>query len=141
MRKKQKGTSLIEVLVTLVIIAMGVAALVRFQNYLSYHSDLTQQKGDALSLAVNQIESLRNFQYINTTAGFAAYQDIASGNSTATIGNTTFAVTWAVTTNTSPAYKTINVSVSWTDRYANTNSINLVSNIAEVNPSTAASVM
>lgn len=141
MQRNQNGQTLIEVLVTVLIIAVSVIALIRFQHYLSYNNSLIQQKSDAMGLAVKQIEALRNFQVLNTTSGKTAYQDIATSSTTATVSNTSYTINWTVTTNTNPNYKIVQVVVSWTDRNSTTNSVTLVSDIAGIDPANSASIM
>lgn len=138
---KIRGQTLVEVLVTVLFIAAGVIALIRFQNYLSYDSSLSQQKADAAMLATKQLETLKDFQVLNTTSGYTAYQGIASGSSSTTIGNTTYTLTWTSTSYTNPTYKNIRITVAWTDRYSASQSIQLVTNIAGIEPTNSASVM
>lgn len=141
MRSKLAGQTLIEVLITVLIIAGSVIALIRFQNYLAYNNSLNQQKADAMSLATQQIETLKIFQVLNTTSGYTAYQNILTGSSSPTINNTTYTINWTVTTNTNPDYKVANVVVSWTDRYSTSNSVTLTSDIGRIDPANSASVM
>jgi Tfp pilus assembly protein PilV len=138
---KTTGQTLVEVLVTVVIIAAGVISLIRFQNYLAYDSSITQQTADATVLAIKQIETLRDYQVINTTSGYTDYSSIASGTQSSTVGNTTYSISWTITTFTNPDYKNIDVTVSWTDRRSNTKSVNYISRVASIDPAHSASVM
>ena len=140
-QKSAIGQTLIELLVTILFIAVGVIALIRFQNYLSYNNTLTQQKGYATTLAISQIETLKDFQVLNTTSGYTAYSGIASGTSTVNGPNATYALAWTVTSYTNPTYKNIDLTVSWTDRAGNNQSIRFVTNIAGIDPQTSASIM
>src|SRR3990167_110959 len=116
MRNNKNGQTLIETLVTLVFISIGVIALIRFQNYLSYDTSLSQQTEDATIIAQSTIETLRDYQVLNNTTGYTSYQSISSGTSTVTSVTTTYTVNWAITSTTNPTYKNIDVTVSWTDR-------------------------
>lgn len=138
---KENGQTLIETLVTLVVIAIGVIALIRFQNYLSYDNSLSQQKADATTIAQSQIESIRDYQVLNNTSGYSSYQNIASGSSTVTGTTTTYTVNWTITSVTNPTYKRIDVTVSWTDRRGTAQSVRLISNVAGVEPANSAAVM
>ncbi len=140
-RQAINGQTLIEVMVTVVFIAMAVIALIRFQNYQAYDSMLTQQKNAATLLATQEMENLRNFQVLNNTSGYTSYQSLASGSSSSTMGNTTYTIVWTVTSYTNPTYKNVNVIVSWTDRNSVAQSVELSSNIAGIDPSTSGSVM
>jgi len=136
--KKIKGQGLIEMLLIFLFIGISVVAILRFQNYLAYSTNLTQQQSDANLIAASQIETLRNYSVLNTTSGYTAYQGIANGTSSTTVGNTTYSVSWTVTTFTNPNYKVIDVTVTWTDRYGASQSINLATRIGSIDPSASA---
>ena len=136
-----KGVTLIELLITLVVITIGMAALIKFQGTYFYYADLSKQQAEATVLAKTKMADLRNFQVLTTTPGYNAYSDIISGSS-ATIGsNATYTTTWTVTTNTSPAYKTINMIVSWLDRRGTTKNVNLTSIISQIDPETSGALI
>lgn len=135
---RQQGQGLIETLMIVLFISISIVALLRFQHYLNYSTSYTQQQITANILATDKIEALRNFQVINTTAGYAAYQDIASGSSSTTIGNATYSLSWTVSANTNPAYKTVNVTVTWTDLQGVSQTLTLTSRIAGIDPSVSA---
>lgn len=141
MFKNKKGQGLIETMITLLLISVSVIALIRFQNYLAYDNSLAQQKNEATILAIQKIESLRDFQVLNNTSGYTSYQGVASGSSTSTGTNATYTITWTVTANTNPTYKVIDVTVSWTDRYGSAQSIRFISRVAGIEPGDSAAVM
>lgn len=136
-----QGQTLVESLATIVIVAIGVIALIRFQNYLSYDNSVSLQRADALTIARSTIETLRDYQVLNTTAGYTAYSGISSGSSSVSGTSATYNVSWTVTTQTNPDYKTIDVSVSWTDRRGTSQSVRLISHIAGIEPANSAAVM
>lgn len=140
-KSNMQGQTLIEALITIVFISFCVIALIRFQTYLMYDNSLAQQKSEAIILATQEIEQLRSFQVLNTTSGYTAYQSIATGSSSVTGTSATYSLAWTVTANTNPTYKNVSVTVSWTDRYNTTQSIQLVSNIAGIDPPNSAIVM
>lgn len=141
MKTHPLGQTLIEVLITILFIGVGVIALMRFQSYLAYDYNLTEKKAEATLIATKQMETLRDFQVLNNTSGYTSYQGIASGSANTTINNTTYAVTWTVTTFTNPDYKVIAVTVGWTDQYSNSHSIQLVSDVAGIEPANSSSIM
>lgn len=141
MRKNRSGQTLIEVLVTIVIIGIGVIALLRYQNYLGYSYSLAIQRNDAIRLAEQRIEILRDYNVLPTTSGYTAYDDINSGSSVQTVGNTSFTITWTVSSFTDPTYKILSVSVAWVDRNSLAQNIRLVSRVAAVEPATSATIM
>lgn len=141
MKRTHSGQGLIEVLIILLFVCAGVAAILTFQNYLLYSTSLSRQQADATLLATSQMESWRNFSVITVTAGYTAYASIASGSVQNTIGNTTYTTTSTVTSNSSPAYDNVVIVVSWTDQYGNAQSVSLVSDIGSINPSVPAGYM
>lgn len=133
-----KGQGLIEIMMTVLIITGSVLALLRFQSYLAYSNDVANQRATAAQLALNQIETLRDYSALT---GTNSYANIASGSSTYTGTSATYSLTWTVTPYTNPTYKTINVTVSWTDRYGTAQSAQLTSIVAQLDPSYSATIM
>lgn len=137
-RSRMLGQGLIEVMMTLLIIAGSVIALLRFQNYLAYSNSVANQQSTATQLAVSKIETLRDFSALT---GTNSYANIASGSSSFTGTSATYTITWTVTPFVNPTYKTIDVVVTWTDRYGNAQSTELTSMVAQVDPSYSATIM
>lgn len=138
---RHSGNTLIEALVTILFIAFSVIALVRFQHYLAYDNSLAQQRAEATEIGMSKLESLRDFQTLNTTSGYFAYQDIASGTSTVNGINATYSLSWTVASFVNPTYKTIDLTVSWTDRNNGSQSVRLITYVAGVEPSNSAVIM
>lgn len=139
--QRASGFTLIETLITVLFIAFGVLALIRFQNFLAYDHSLSQQRADAVLLAERQIEILKNYHVVNTTPGYTAYQSIVTGTSSETGLSATYTITWTVSTFTNPSYKNISVTVSWTDRNGTSRSVNLTTRISEVEPGNSSTIM
>lgn len=139
--KMMNGQTLVEALVTVVIVGLGVIALVRFQNYLSYDNSVAQQTTHAQIVAQSTMEGIRNFQVLNNTSGYTSYSSISSGTSTVAGISTTYNVAWTVNTFTNPNYKRITVVVTWTDRRGTSQSVTLISNVAGIEPANSAAVM
>ncbi len=129
--KKMNGQGIIEVLATFLIIAISVSSLIYFQNNLAYSNNVTSQQQTALALATKQLETLRDFVSLT---GANSYASIASSTSTSTVLNTTYSLSWTITTATSPDYKTLDVTVSWTDRRNTAQSLRLVSRVGGIDP-------
>ena len=138
---QNEGQTLIEVMITVAFIAISAIALVRFQNDLAYDNSYAQQKSEAIILATKQMETLRDYQVLNNTSGYTSYQSIASGSSTVTGVNASYSLSWTVTPYINPTYKTLDVTVSWTDRYNNTQSVELTSTVAGLDPTNSSDVM
>ena len=134
LNNKVVGITLIELLVTLLILTIGIAGLVKFQGSYFYYSDVSKQRQEALLLAKTKMAALRNFQVLPTTTGYAAYDDITSGSASTTQNNATYTTTWTITDHTNPSYKTANIVVSWTDRRGSSQNLTLTSIISKTDP-------
>ena len=139
--QREKGLTLIETIITLAFLAVSVIVLVSFQSYLTYDNNLSQQRARALSLAIGEMETLRDYQVLNNTAGYTSWQSIASGSSVVTGTSATYTVTWTVTSYASPSYKNIDVTVTWTDARGNAQSVKQDINIAGIDPQDSAAIM
>lgn len=136
-----RGQGLIEMLLVVLFTSLTVIEIIKFQNYLAYSTNATQQQNDANILAVKQLEMLRDFDVLAVQGSYSSYAGIASGSSNATVGNTTYAIVWTVTTTAAPSYKNLNVTVSWTDRFNASQSVGLITNVAGIDPSSPATFM
>ncbi|GHD76122.1 prepilin-type N-terminal cleavage/methylation domain-containing protein [Vogesella fluminis] len=111
MRRSQRGISLIEVLVTMLVLAFGVLALVRMQGYL-YHSQISANDYNAATtLAQNALEQrhagLNGPDDLCTKSSFDSPLPDASGSlarfkcqSTTAGSQTTVTVRWDDSTGT-----------------------------------------
>jgi Tfp pilus assembly protein PilV len=135
------GEGLIETLICMLLIFGTIVSLMSFQATLAYNDDVSTQTSDAIILAVNELEKLRDFQVLNPLSGYTAYTSILTGSSTTVGMNTSFTMNWTVTSNTNPTYKNINVVVTWRDRRNVAHTITMSTNVAGIDPSTSSSVM
>jgi Tfp pilus assembly protein PilV len=114
MRLAVAGVGLIEVLITLVIIAGGVMALSRLQGVLLTSAASSRQQSDASFIAQSEIEKLRALEW-----GPTFPTDGTSATTTVPGVTTTYSVQYNITTSTGPAgsmeFKTVQVTVTWTD--------------------------
>ena len=113
-RGAMAGVGLIEVLITLVIIAGGVMAMSRLQGLLLTSAASSRQQSDASFIAQRVIEDLRSRDW--------GHASLAAGTPSATqlAGATaTYSVQYTVTDSAGGAgqmqFKTVQVTVSWTD--------------------------
>lgn len=132
--KSKRGIGLIETLVVTLIVGAGVLGLSKLQNQLVYNANSAKQQNTANIIAESKMESLRDFNVINTTSGAKAYNDITSGSSTSTQGGTTYTVNWTVNPNNAVGYKNVTITVNWTDNHNKARSLTLNSNIASIDP-------
>jgi type IV pilus assembly protein PilV len=103
--KDTRGFTLLEVMITVVILAIGLLGLAGLQIVAIKGNSFGQQMTAASTLAQNQLETLRQ------SAG-----SLSNGNDTVTDQNgISYARTWTVTANAPQAnMDTVNMTVSWT---------------------------
>lgn len=110
--KTQKGIGLVEVLVAVVVVALGLLALASFEGNLLKSSGETKARSEAVSLAEQKVEEFRNKVVLSE------HNAMASGNDTINGTNATFSRSWTITDIAAflpgaPARKEIEVNVLW----------------------------
>jgi len=157
------GFSLLEVLIAVLVIAVGLLSLAQLHGSLLQDSGVSKARTVALYLAQEKIEDLRSFETLRSAAGKQAFDDIAddtggdiAADSSTSDGNTLYSATdysrtWTVadycfTSVNSPAatcspsspnipdLKRLSVTVSWLDRDGNTQGVTLNTLIASGDP-------
>lgn len=101
------GSSMIEVLVAFLVLALGITSLVSFQARLTNDSSFAKSRSDATILASSKLEELRNYKSL------AEFDAIAGGSNEITGTNQTYTRTWTVTPGLNSI--TIQVVVTWPD--------------------------
>ncbi len=86
-RTAQSGFTLIEVLIAVIVLAVGLIAMARFQATVLQGSSLARERSEAVALAEQKIEQLRNYRDLTNSSTALDYSDIAA--SCATGGGTT----------------------------------------------------
>ena len=92
-----RGQSLLEVLVGIVIFAVGMLALAQLQGNLSKSSAESNARTVAINIAEETIERARSFSQVTAAVGVDAFNNIVSGSRTETRGGIPYAVTQTVT--------------------------------------------
>jgi type IV pilus modification protein PilV len=141
--RTQRGFSLIEALVALLVVAFGMLGIAAFHFTLSRASDIAKQRTEATRIAQRELDRLRSFAQRETDGNtsdtrYTYLDDVISGGPTAVAGlttNTTFNLQRQVTTPTGDRFRWINVIVSWADRAGQSQQIQLASAISDGDPS------
>lgn len=140
----RRGISLIEALVAMAVMAFGMLGVVGMQATLRGNADLSKQRTEAMRIAQERMEDLRNFSVLDTTAGAKAFADKATFAATTVTGyttNTTYTVSGSVTPAGAANDKTLAIDVTWADRSGTTQNVRLVSAMAHIAPELAASLV
>jgi Tfp pilus assembly protein PilV len=138
LRGAQRGVSLIEAAIALVIMAIGMLSIVGVQSSLRLNGDIARQRTEANRLAQGQMEQLRAFTVIPETGGQLAWNNLATVALTNEINlagiNTVFTIKRTVSTQADPALKLITVEVAWQDRSGDTSQVVLESAVGASEP-------
>lgn len=105
--KTSRGSSMIEVLIAFLILALGITSLVSFQARLTSDSSYAKARSDATNFASSKLEELRNYKSLTE------FDSIGSGSDTVDGTTQTYTRTWTVSNG--PNAKTINLAVTWPD--------------------------
>lgn len=106
-RPPQRGFTLIEALIALVILSLGLFGLMQIQTRVMLKTGDSKAQTAAVNLAQEKLEGLRARDY----ADIDSDEDLIR---TAVGGTTDFTRTWTVTEKTDPTYKQVSVTVGWT---------------------------
>lgn len=144
-RSSQKGVSLLEALVSLVVMAIGTVAALALQTTLRSNADMAKQRSEAVRLAQRKIEEWRGYAGMPADGAQLDWSDIADTIDAGLVGTSaTFDRTATVISrgeaNDDARSKTVRVMVAWTDRAGQAQSVELRSVIAGVPPELAGSL-
>jgi len=126
---KSNGFSLIEVLISLVILAISLLALAALMTTTTKNNAFGGQMTEAATLAQDKLEELRVTQWGNINGG----ADVRTGST-----RFNYARSWTVATNAivpptpEPTLRTVTITINWNDRI--NRSISLFSTILNPNP-------
>lgn len=131
----QRGFSLLEVLITLVVLAGGLLAIGGLYGKIMNGSAAAKERSEAVVLAEQKLEELR----------YTLYANIAAASDANPIAGTaaSYARSWTVTSSVSPnpVYKDVTVTVSWTDSRNQSQSATLTSRISGIDPARSAALI
>lgn len=163
----QTGFSLIEVLITLVVVGFGLISMAKLQGVVQQDTSAAKARTVASHLAEQKIEDLRNFTVLLPVGAAIAYSTIATnaGGSVALasgavpVANVTYNRTWIVNNyyytnvNTAPTtvvpvsaplfpdFKRITVTITWQDADGANQALALNTIISASDPALAGRVL
>lgn len=154
---RQSGSGLIEVLVLILVMAVGMLSMGKIHTVLMRDAGTSNNRSIATSLAQEKIEDLRGFKWIDAASsggencgnGIYCFSEIATNaggvenadgslvfpSGSITLSNTTFNRTWTSIDNA--LFKLMVVTVTWTDQNGN-GSVALQSAIVREDPTITA---
>jgi prepilin-type N-terminal cleavage/methylation domain-containing protein len=153
LNRRQRGFSLLESLIALVITAFGLLAIAGVGLKLAHSEDVARQRGEAARLAQEKIEELRGFSQISASPGVASWNALASSADEVTNGtvfngesyqsNTKFERSWTLLDSVDDAWRRVRVTVLWSDRVdgdAEKQSLTFNTIISKTNPADVGSL-
>ena len=129
-RARQRGVSLADALLALLVLSIGLVALSRLQLDLRDTAEAARERSIAVRLAQADIEGLRAF--VNP-AGWAAI-DNAAVDATPTGSTTRYMLERRVQTLAEASHKSVTVTLHWTDRRGAPQQLQLATLIAGADP-------
>jgi Tfp pilus assembly protein PilV len=144
-RQAQRGTTLIEALVAMLVLAFGIVAVMRAQTHLRLHADVGRQRAEAVRLAQEDLESVRAFAVAAASAGARSWADIASAassvdGSSGMALDTTYRMARAVAADAAGSATHATVTVAWSDRTGAEQRVVLDAIVAGQDPAHAAAL-
>jgi prepilin-type N-terminal cleavage/methylation domain-containing protein len=110
--REKKGFTLIEVMIALVLLAVGMLAFAGLEIVAIRNTAFSKDYGKANTYAQQKVEELKG----------AAWDSVSTGSDTL---ETRFTRTWTVTETEADIMKTVAVSVTWVDPSSGTKRVNL----------------
>jgi prepilin-type N-terminal cleavage/methylation domain-containing protein len=126
-QQRQRGFTLVEALIALVILSFGLFGLMQLQTRVMAGASASKTQTIAANLSQQKLEELRVKPYADIHGDSGKPEVIPAGEG----GTTAFTRSWSVTEVTSPSYKKVSVTTSWIDAQQTPESLTLTSFIAE----------
>lgn len=128
MISKQQGFSLIEVLITFIILIVGIMGLIKLQTYMERQADYAENSIKALHLAETKLEFFRS-RSVSGADGTLPFSAISSGSDVSGV----YTTEWVVNDSLSGALKTIEIETGWDTRWNERQSVALKTMISKYN--------
>ncbi|WP_374496813.1 type IV pilus modification PilV family protein [Vogesella indigofera] len=124
----QTGFSLLEMLITIIVLASGLLAIGSMYGAILNANTLSKQRSEAVVLAEKKLEELRGQSYASLVS---ATDTVTAASSSGSSAN--YQRSWSVATASGGlAYKDVGVTVTWTDNKNQSQNIVLSTRISNV---------
>lgn len=143
-RRGQLGFTIVEAMISLVVVGFGMLGLAGMQGAMSRNADIAKQRTEAVQLAQEKIEAYRSFSGItstttasdNTNTTQLNWDSLASSATPESITgtNATYSRSWILGGTSSDLARPLSVTVGWTDRVGDVQSVSLASTLSRTDP-------
>ena len=138
-RSNQRGIGMIEILVSLVILAVGLLSVATLHVNIINQSHESKARSEAVAIAESRIENMRNFgSEMKDKDDFnTAFADMLTKGNSTTMAGTNAQFTRMETIEDNSGMKDISIYVQWTDKNSDTQEVIVSSSIIWASPRTA----
>lgn len=132
MISKQKGFSLLEIMISFTIIGIGALGLLKLQTFIELKSEYATRSIEALYNAETQLEKFRS-RSTSGAGGTITYNSINTSSDEITTNGVTYTLAWNVDNIISASAKHITISSAWDTRHGNKEFVTLKTIISKYN--------
>lgn len=140
-QRGQSGFSIIEALISLIIMGFGILSLSGMQISLSRNADDAKQRTEAVRLAQEKIEFFRSYTGIaatlvgqGTASGIALNWNALTSSTDTITTNAFFTRSWTLGGSIGDSMRSLTVSVDWTDRAGQAQAVSLSTVLSKTDP-------
>lgn len=112
-RRQSQGFTLVEVMIALLILAIGLLGLAGLQIVSTKSNSFSNQMSIATTIAQDSLEALRNLNYSHSDLDVGTHQDPANPLKAPGDMDFYFDRSWTVSEDTTNNIKTMKVTVEW----------------------------
>jgi Tfp pilus assembly protein PilV len=140
-KRRQVGFTIIEALISLVIMGFGILSLAGMQTSLSRNTDVAKQRSEAVRLAQEKIEIFRSYTGIDATvvdqgitSTTALNWNVLDGGTDTITTNAAYTRTWTLGGVSDDPMRGLTVGVAWTDRAGEAQTVSLSTVLSKTDP-------
>ena len=140
--KNNQGFSMVEVLVSLVVLSVGLIGTGKYQIALLKNSSDVQARSQAINIAQKKIEEIKSYENLSAFGDIKSSDTLIAEATSAgttldfsTTGvSTTYDLGWTVLQNTNPGYVEIEVVVAWNEANGAPKQVKINSIVSQSDP-------
>ena len=135
----RRGFALIEAVIAMLVVAVGLLILGATFLKLTRAEDVARQQGEATRLVEERIEAMRAYTQITAANGVVSWNGLAGGSDSFGT-DTVYTRSWALGGSSADTMRTLRVTVDWTDRAGEAQTISMATVVSRTDPSDVGSL-